>query len=294
MFFTLEDPRAKIQGSRDRLGVQPAWSGFGRHLVTNLTTASDSVRGFAVLLLGRYFAERLIGDGIAGEQEALPIFLRTEQLCAYARHVANAADDIRGIERVKKFVKEGPSIRIENGPEGWILTDQKAYGLWGLFTVPARVSGLVGSGPVSLTVRARQFVESEYLPHLNPVFDALCRLVREDSSTQATSADPAMKALTSALPNKLSANERAFYGEYLRDARAVSGKNGSGLQPDLADLLAQRTDLSAAAERHEVVALAEASNTTRPELERRLRRVARLEALLVPAALILDFALTRH
>lgn len=126
MFFTLEDPRAKIQGSRDPLGVQPAWSGFGRHLVTNLTTVSDSVRGFAVLLLGRYFAERLIGDGTTGEQEALPVFLRTERLCAYARHVANAADDIRGIERVKKFVKEGPSIRIENGPAGWTLTDQKA------------------------------------------------------------------------------------------------------------------------------------------------------------------------
>lgn len=137
-------------------------------------------------------------------------------------------------------------------------------------------------------------MESEYLPHLNPVFDAWCWLVREDSSTQATSADPVMKALASALPNKLSANERAFYGKHLRDARAVSGKNGGGLQPDLAGLLAQRTDLSEAVERHEVVALAEASNTTRPELERRLCRVARLEALLVPAALILDFALTRH
>ena len=294
MFFTLEDPRAKIQGSRDPLGVQPVWSGFGRHLVTNLTTVSDSVRGFAVLLLGRYFAERLIGDGTAGEHEALPIFVRTEQVCAYARHVVNSAKDILGIEKVKRFLDGGGTVHIEDGPRGWILTDQKSYGVWGLFTVPARNSGLVESGPVGLTVHAREFVESEYLPHLNPVFDALCRLIRENSSTKATNADPVMQALAAALPNKLSANERAFYGRYLRDAKAASGKNGGGLQPALACLLAKRTDLAKAVSRHDIVALAKASNATCPELERRLRRVARLEALLVPAALIFDFALTRH
>jgi hypothetical protein len=48
-FLTLEDPNAKIKGSRDPLGVQPIWSAFGRHVVTNLTTQSTSVRGFTVL-----------------------------------------------------------------------------------------------------------------------------------------------------------------------------------------------------------------------------------------------------
>jgi hypothetical protein len=65
MFLTLEDPRAKIQGSRDPLGAQPVWSGFGRKLVSNLTTVSNSVRGFTVLLLGHYFGERLIEEGKA-------------------------------------------------------------------------------------------------------------------------------------------------------------------------------------------------------------------------------------
>ena len=37
MFLTLEDPRAKVQGSRDPLGTQPAWYWFGRRLVGNLT-----------------------------------------------------------------------------------------------------------------------------------------------------------------------------------------------------------------------------------------------------------------
>ena len=44
MFLTLEDPRAQVKGSRDPLGVQPLWSGFGRHLVRNLTTVTTSVR----------------------------------------------------------------------------------------------------------------------------------------------------------------------------------------------------------------------------------------------------------
>ena len=75
-FLTLEDPNAKIKGSRDPLGLQPIWSRFGRHVVTNLTTVTTSVRGFTILLLGRYFGERLIEDGIVGREEALNVFLR--------------------------------------------------------------------------------------------------------------------------------------------------------------------------------------------------------------------------
>jgi hypothetical protein len=59
-FLTLEDPNAKIKGSRDPLGIVPIWSSFGRYLVTNLTTPSNSLRGFTTLLLGRYFCERVI------------------------------------------------------------------------------------------------------------------------------------------------------------------------------------------------------------------------------------------
>ena len=94
MFLTLEDPRAKIQGSVDPLGVQPIWSHFGRHVVTNLTTVSNSVRGFTVLLLGRYLAEQLVEDGRADPEDALSIFLRTEQACGYARHARHKS--VRG------------------------------------------------------------------------------------------------------------------------------------------------------------------------------------------------------
>ena len=80
MFLTLEDPRAKVQGSRDPLGVQPIWSRFGREVVTNLTTVSRAVRGFAVTLLGRYFGEHLVEESRATEDDACQIFLRLEQV----------------------------------------------------------------------------------------------------------------------------------------------------------------------------------------------------------------------
>jgi len=102
MFLTLEDPNARIHGSRDPLGVQPVWASFGRHVVTNLTTVTTSIRGFTVLLLGRLLTEKMIEKGAAGEQDALSIFLRTEQIGSYARYLAHSVDgDIRGANGVK-------------------------------------------------------------------------------------------------------------------------------------------------------------------------------------------------
>jgi hypothetical protein len=85
LFFTLEDPRARIKGSRDPLGVLPVWSSFGRRAVVNLTTVTTSVRGFTVLVLGHYWIERLIAAGRLREEDALSAFLRWEQLAAYGR-----------------------------------------------------------------------------------------------------------------------------------------------------------------------------------------------------------------
>ena len=103
MFFTLEDDRARIKGSRDPLGLLPVWSPFGRTVVSNLTTVSNSVRGFTVLLLARYFGARIIESGKASEEDALPMFLRFEQIAAYVREHANGEGGaVRGIQRVRK------------------------------------------------------------------------------------------------------------------------------------------------------------------------------------------------
>ena len=101
-FLTLEDPNAKIKGSRDPLGMVPIWSSFARHIVTNLTTPSTSVRGFTTLILARYLTNLLIERGTIQKEEALDVFLRMEQLSAYARYVGHETEEgIRGIEKIK-------------------------------------------------------------------------------------------------------------------------------------------------------------------------------------------------
>jgi hypothetical protein len=50
-FLSDLDSRAAVKGSRDPLGVQQIWTRPGRHVVGNLTTVSNSVRGFTTLLL---------------------------------------------------------------------------------------------------------------------------------------------------------------------------------------------------------------------------------------------------
>jgi hypothetical protein len=59
-FLTDLDSRAAVKGSRDPLGIQQIWTRLGRYVVGNLTTVSDSVRDFTTLLLGYYFAARLV------------------------------------------------------------------------------------------------------------------------------------------------------------------------------------------------------------------------------------------
>jgi hypothetical protein len=84
-FLTLEDPNAKIKGSRDPLGIQPVWERFARHFVANLTNTTNLVRNFSVLLLGRYFGKRLLDERRIDQDDLLPVFLRVEQACAYVR-----------------------------------------------------------------------------------------------------------------------------------------------------------------------------------------------------------------
>jgi hypothetical protein len=98
-FFTQLDRRAEITGSRDPLGVQAIWSELGRRIVGNLTTVSNSVLDFMVLLLGHELIERTRQQDEA-DTAYRDRFLRWEQLAAYARVAVNEERGVRGSERV--------------------------------------------------------------------------------------------------------------------------------------------------------------------------------------------------
>ena len=81
-FLTDLDSRAAVKGSRDPLGIQPIWTRFGRHVVGNLTTVSNSVRDFTPCYSATGSPSALPEQGTGRE---LATFLKWEQLAAYAR-----------------------------------------------------------------------------------------------------------------------------------------------------------------------------------------------------------------
>lgn len=292
MFFTLEDERARIKGSMDPLGSITLWVPFGRRLIANLTTVSTSVRGFTVLLLGRYFAARLINEGKARIEDALELFLHFEQVAGYVRIKAHDASDVRGVERVKATLAESSSA-VPIGPQ--IMSDQKNYGLWGLFSVASRVSGLLPAGPVGLTPPAWDFVESDYVPRLRTVRSGLGALLTNGGTLRLGKRSRLFQCLAEVLSEDLSEPERAFYARTLRDAELVAEHDlPPGLQAQLAALMREEDLLETWLGKPEIVQLAEAAARRGKEsLHGRLRDVIDLEALLAPAEALFQTVLAR-
>ncbi|WP_242352134.1 MULTISPECIES: hypothetical protein [unclassified Anaeromyxobacter] len=218
-FLTDLDSRAAVRGSRDPLGIQTIWTRFGRHIVGNLTTVTNSVRDFTVLLLGYHFAERLADTG--SREYTLHAFLKWEQLASYARAAVNKDLSFRGTERVQKRLSDGGKVALSADAAWAILGDQKNYGLWGLYTVPARASGLLHGDPPRLSPAALEFVESYYLPMLTESGfrrgDRIVDLLGESSPRL----DPdgrdrkLLEAVARLIKPKIRAEERAFYREHL-------------------------------------------------------------------------------
>ncbi len=293
-FLTLEDPNAKIKGSRDPLGVQPIWAAFGRHVVTNLTTVSTSVRGFTTLLLGRYFAADLVDRGMATREDALDIFLRMEQICAYARYVGHGDDgDIRGIERVKRFVDEQDGrVAIQADRRGMILSDQKTYGLWGLYSVSARRSGLIPEGSLDVSPDAREFVERQYVRQLNGAARPLHQLLAKGGILNTRGKDAVFVAMANMMSGELLPEEVEFYAHFLRDGLEVEDVDPER-QARFRELLETVADLNEPTGRAEILNLSRRARGRDKGLATRLERIAHLEAFLAPSDALFQHLLTQ-
>lgn len=238
-FLTEIDSRAKVKGARDPLGIQQIWTRLGRHVVGNLTTVSNSVRDFSILLLGCHFAQQL-GDDL-GPGSELATFIKWEQLASYARAFVNGEKGFRGTERVWKTLSEGPQVTLSDDRAFQILGNQKIYGLWGLYTVPARSSSLLEGDPPRLTLPALELVETVYLPILEAgagkgaarILDIL-RPPRKTIDLKKAEAGIA-KAVARAVQPRIRDNERGFFREYLLHGGPQDSTEGR--QRQLADLL---------------------------------------------------------
>lgn len=228
-FLTELDPQLRIKGSRDPLGFMSIWTRFGREVVGNLTTVTLSVRSFSTLLLGLDLIDELIESRKADEKERLNMFIRFEQLAAYSRVACRPEDRealvgvdgeaIRGIEKVKRGIEAKRPVRISSKAEDQILASQRIYGIWGLFTVAARESGLLERDQNRLTPAAREFVEQEYMGgrrHGGLWVEKTRRyLLKEGAFAPQGEHRELAGELANRLKPELSAAERKFYGEAL-------------------------------------------------------------------------------
>lgn len=235
-FLTDLDSRAAIKGSRDPLGVQSIWTRLGRHVVGNLTTVSTSVRDFTVTLLGYYFADRVAEE--TGISDDLRVFLRWEQLAAYARGGENSDWSFRGTERARKNWNDGTRIRLATDAASLIMSDQKTYGLWGLYTVPSRSSGLVEGNPTRLTAEALEFARDNYIPVLEGKGPARSQglvtlLQKSRAELKPKERDLQLfETVAKVLRKKLSGAERAFIaGTSSTAGRRTRLREGSGSSP---------------------------------------------------------------
>jgi hypothetical protein len=297
-FLTKLDSRAAINGSRDPLGVQPVWSKLGRQVVSNVTTVSTSVRDFTVLLLGYHFAQVVTEEG--GDAGELATFLKWEQLAGYARAYVNEEEGFRGTERVWKRIREEEPLTLGLDPGSQILSNQKIYGLWGLYTVPAKASGLLEGDVTRLTPISRDLVEGVLLRTLESAgantTREVVRILRAPSyrlSLKEGSRDRRVMEGVARVLEETSPRAREVYREHL-----LHGGPGDGArpyQPLFAELLASTLEdeawkLSAPALLEFEKRATEAGDLGR-ELARRLARVRTAERLLAPAAVLFEFAL---
>jgi hypothetical protein len=236
-FLTQIDPHARIKGSRDPLGLQPIWSRLGRCVVHNLTTVTTSLRAFTTLLLGLYVAECVAEEVPDDEGRLLATFLKFEQLAAYSRVVVSQringanvtfTDDdenaIRGIRRVARNLNEKKErVPISAKTENQILSNQKVYGVWGIYSVAARNSGWLDSGGPRLTLSARDFIEQNYRAHLESVDHNadVFRLLRSDFTFEPTGRHARLaQNLAQLLGTHVTSAEQTFYYKHLITAAA--------------------------------------------------------------------------
>lgn len=243
-FLTDIDSRAAVKGSRDPLGIQSIWTRLGRHVVGNLTTVSTSVRDFTTLLVGYYFTAELADE--LGPGRELETFLKWEQFAGYARAAINLDTAFRGTERVQRNLHADKRITISADRAHQILGDQKVYGLWGLYTVPTRASGLLDGDPPRLTPPTLQLVEHLYLPMLSTGAGHNARHIRDILRAKSSQLEvngkheKLFRAIGQVLSPKLQVHERELFREYLLYGGPTDETQGR--QRQLAELLAERLE----------------------------------------------------
>lgn len=298
-FFTALAPDARVQGSRDPLGLLPIWSRLGRRLIRNVTTVSGDLRGWTSLLVMVGLYRDRVDAGIlnAADTDAL---MRAEQVIAYSRLAHGArANDVRGVGRAQArlHAHQGGRQPIPLGlsVERRILASQRAAGVWGQIASPAAASSLLDRARIALTPVARDFWAGRYGKELEPHARALSELMADKRGFAPASGDEVLaRALARLHDARLDPVEVALYRDHVLHA-------GRG-EADTQGLLVaawRAADGPAALDKGvsflSVAALAEQASRRGAEgVARGLKEIASAERLLAPVEYLFAWVQGRH
>ncbi|MFM2091087.1 MAG: hypothetical protein RLZZ127_1576 [Planctomycetota bacterium] len=278
------------------------WTRLGRRVVGNLSTVSTSVQDFTVLLLGIALIER------SGTKRAqADAFLTWEQMVAYAR--ATELDDFRfrGTERVRRRLAEGGRVTLGTSDSAQILSKQRTYGLWGLYSAPAKASGLLEDldHRLALTPPAHTLIE-ELLPILmrhEGAIEAIAQHLDKQAShlrTDGKGTDgTVLKAIAAAIA-PLRTRTRALYRDHLLHGGPVVAADPTGTgrrQVALARILASEAadrDWSLSHDRvRQWQRAARKMGADGEDLADHLARISTAERLIAMAAALFGFLMQR-
>lgn len=290
-FLTDLDSRAEVKGSVDPLGAMAIWTRLGRRVVGNLSTVTSSVKDFKTLVLGFALIEDLRRQAGENDIDELGIFLRWEQLAAYTR--ARDRDyQFRGTTRTRRTLSEGDTVPLCTERDCQILGNQKVYGLWGLFTVPARACGLLEPESNALTAEAKAFVDRSYRRTLATVWTRLLSLIEKDNRRVNLTRHEDILTKLRGVWRKTTADEVEFWTHHL--VRGGAGERTDGRQAVLADLLGGLGPPDVQPLSPSLVhALAAEARGRDARLADDLLDIAACDSILAPASAVFTFLQTR-
>jgi len=288
-FLTALSPNARLQGSRDPLGLLPVWSRLGRRAIANVTTVSADLRGWTTLLLATGMHEHGVAQGWWRDDDLEP-FYRAEQLIAFAREAHGRGQAVRGIGRVRIHLRahdDGRTpIPLGRSRERRILQNQRGAGVWGQIAASAQKSQLLDPKQLRLAGQGRTLWERVFAPRLAPHQPRWRRILADEHGFAPKGRDATLaKALDALTGPTLHPVEVTIY----RD-RILHGGTSDGPQAQLVALL--RKHLDAPMTQPHLRALAEEAGPT-TLLGRALTDMAHAEAALGPIESLFAWLLAR-
>jgi hypothetical protein len=272
-FFSAVDPNYRIKGSRDPLGFQSLWAAAGHGVVKHLSTVSTNLRDFMILSYGRYF----FGDN--DPRGFISFFLKFEQACAYARRIHNNETSFNGIDFVNKKANEDEfkiSLRYT------ILSNQRAYGIYGKYIRPFRDMGI--SDDPGFTSIIENALKKTNTSQLSAIVHKILASNDKDTTLHSTELVPLADLIRT-----LTDEERIFYRKYLLQ---VPGENHP--QNNLFEVVKHKPDLATASfQLHQLIQSMIAVPIASETLKSELTNIDNTDKVLHPLNLIFTHLLSK-